>query len=141
MSRRNARPRDELGRPQAFGAAGEPTRDEPPLPPVEALAAADRLFAAGRPFAAHEVLEAVWKVAAPAERDFWRGVAQVAVAVTHARRGNRKGAAALAQRASDNLGGYATAAPYGVDITALLGWCRAAVESPDTAIEPPALTR
>ena len=33
----------------------------------------------GRPFHAHEVLEASWKAAPPAERDLWQGLAQLAV--------------------------------------------------------------
>ena len=45
------------------------------------------MLLAGRPFHAHEVLEAFWKAAPPAERDFWQGLAQLAVGLTHARRG------------------------------------------------------
>lgn len=104
---RNARPRDTLGRPLARDADGEPAApDEPALPPARALAAAQRLINAGRPFHAHEVLEATWKAAPPAERDLWRGLAQLAVGLTHASRGNARGAAALLRRGADLIGPY-----------------------------------
>ena len=67
---RNARPRDGLGRPLSRDAGdGEPLAgDEPALPPASALALAQQLIDAGRPFRAHEVLEAAWKAAPQAER-------------------------------------------------------------------------
>lgn len=111
---RNARPRDTLGRPLARDADGEPAApDEPALPPARALAAAQRLINAGRPFHAHEVLEATWKAAPPAERDLWRGLAQLAVGLTHASRGNARGAAALLRRGADLIGPYGTGGPHG----------------------------
>ena len=56
---RNSRPRDALGRPMPHGAPGVPTMPEDVvLPPAEALAEAQRLLDTGRPFHAHEVLEA-----------------------------------------------------------------------------------
>ncbi|MGZ4594879.1 MAG: DUF309 domain-containing protein, partial [Actinomycetes bacterium] len=58
---RQARPRDALGRPLPYGAAGVEAVSEEPLPPVEALASARLLVQEGRPFSAHEVLEARWK--------------------------------------------------------------------------------
>jgi len=67
---RNARPRDELGRPLGRGAAGEaPPPDEPALAPDAALDLAQQLIDSGRAFRAHEVLEASWKAAPPAEQD------------------------------------------------------------------------
>ncbi len=61
---RNARPRDELGRPLARGATGvQPLPEVIELPPGEALAQAQRLLDEGRPFQAHEVLESAWKSA------------------------------------------------------------------------------
>ena len=66
---RNARPRDGLGRPLPRGAAGdERVPDGLTLPPAQALRLAQRLLDDGRPFHAHEVLEASWKAAPPAER-------------------------------------------------------------------------
>ncbi len=67
----------------------------------EALSLAQELIDAGRPFHAHEVLEAVWKSGAGAERELWRGLAQIAVGLTHAQRGNQRGAAALLRRGAD----------------------------------------
>jgi uncharacterized protein len=113
---RNARPRDALGRPLPRGAAGEERiPDDISLPPRESLALAQRLLDTGRPFHAHEVLEASWKDAPPAERDLWQGLAQLAVGLTHAGRGNAAGAVALLRRGGRRVGGYAGAAPHGID--------------------------
>jgi uncharacterized protein len=113
---RNARPRDALGRPLPRGEAGEEgVPDDLAVPPEEALSLAQRLLDADRPFHAHEVLEASWKAAPPAERELWRGLAQIAVGLTHARRGNAQGAAALLRRGGQRVGGYAGAAPHGID--------------------------
>jgi uncharacterized protein len=96
---RNARPRDALGRPLPYGASGEPVMpDDLTLGPAEAAALADRLLREDRPFHAHEVLEAAWKAAPPDERDLWQGLAQIAVGLTHARRGNATGAVTLLRR-------------------------------------------
>jgi hypothetical protein len=110
---RNARPRDELGRPLNRGAAGEsPLPDDLALLPHAALDLAQELIDSGRAFRAHEVLEASWKAAPPAERDLWQGLAQVAVGLTHAQRGNAPGAAALLRRGGRRVAGYAGSAPY-----------------------------
>jgi hypothetical protein len=125
---RNARPRDELGRPLPQGAAGvERVPDDLALSPDEALAEAQRLLDAGRAFQAHEVLESTWKAAPEVERELWRGLAQLAVGLTHARRGNAVGAVALLRRAADRVEGYAGDAPHGVDVAGLLGWTRTLV--------------
>jgi hypothetical protein len=113
---RNARPRDGLGRPLERGETGEPTvPDEIALPPAQALDTAQQLLDDGRPFHAHEVLEASWKAAPPAERDLWQGLAQLAVGLTHARRGNAAGAAALLRRGAERVGRY-QADRHGVDV-------------------------
>jgi hypothetical protein len=113
---RNARPRDAFGRPLPRGAAGEQRiPDDLAVPPEEALSMAQRLLDSGRPFHAHEVLEASWKAAPAAERELWRGLAQIAVGLTHAQRGNATGAAALLRRGGRRVGGYAGSAPYGID--------------------------
>ena len=77
------------------------------------------MIASGRPFHAHEVLEASWKAAPAGERDFWQGLAQLAVGLTHARRGNGRGAATLLRRGSAAIRPYAAANPYGVQVTAV----------------------
>jgi len=112
---RNARPRDELGRPLPRDASGAPPPpEEQALGPDAALTEAQRLIDSGRAFRAHEVLEASWKAAPPAERDLWQGLAQVAVGLTHAQRGNARGAAALLRRGGLRVAGYADSAPHGI---------------------------
>jgi hypothetical protein len=119
---RNARPRDATGRPLPRGAAGvdRVPDDAPPLPPAAALAEAQRLLDAGRPFHAHEVLEAVWKAAPEPERALWRGLAQLAVGLTHLQRGNATGAVALLRRGATALTAYAASRPYGVAVDDLV---------------------
>ena len=120
---RNARPRDALGRPLprgGSGVAGVP--DELVLAPDESLREAQRLLDEGRPFHAHEVLEATWKAAPADERDLWQGLAQLAVGLTHALRGNKVGAAKLLRRGAGRISGYADARPHDIDISGLLSW-------------------
>jgi len=126
---RNARPRDGLGRPLPRGLAGVPTTPEDlVLPPAEALREAERLLAEGRPFHAHEVLETAWKASRDDTRELWKGLAQLAVGVTHARRGNDVGAVRLLTRAADRIEPYATAAPHGIPVAALTAWARSLAE-------------
>jgi uncharacterized protein len=117
---RNARPRDALGRPLHKLAAGEPrVPDDLILAPDAALDSADDLIVSGRPFHAHEVLEASWKSAPETERDFWQGLAQLAVGLTHAQRGNARGSVALLRRGAARIRGYSPASPYRVDVAAV----------------------
>jgi hypothetical protein len=116
---RNARPRDALGRPLPRDSVGQPPADDRPRPPLEALATAQKLIDADRPFHAHEVLEAAWKSAPAAERDLWQGLAQVAVGLTHALRGNARGAVSLLRRGADRLTGYPASGPHGIDVAGL----------------------
>jgi hypothetical protein len=126
---RNARPRDGLGRPLPKGMPGVPTTpDDLVLPPDEALREAQRLLDEGRPFHAHEVLEGAWKAAGEPEREFWRGMAQLAVGLTHARRGNTAGASRLLLRAADRIEAYAATPPYDVPVADLTTWAREAAE-------------
>ncbi|MDX6285945.1 MAG: uncharacterized protein QOG53_1430 [Frankiales bacterium] len=113
---RNARPRDSTGRLLPADADGVAPIDEVTRSPAEALALAEDLINEGRPFAAHEVLEGPWKQAPEEERDFWQGLAQIAVGLTHAQRGNASGAVALLERAGDRLAGYAGTRRHGVDV-------------------------
>lgn len=107
---RNARPRDELGRPLPRSATQEGPRipDDLVVSPVEAAEWGGRLLAEGHPFHAHEVFEAAWKSIPGPERELWRGLAQIAVGLTHARRGNARGAVALLRRGADRVQGFAT---------------------------------
>ncbi|SHF57280.1 DUF309 domain-containing protein [Geodermatophilus nigrescens] len=122
---RNARPRDALGRPLPRGAEGvERAPEGVPRTPDEAVAEAQALLDDGRPFHAHEVLEDAWKAAPGEERQLWRGLAQLAVGLTHAARGNARGAATLVERGAANVAPYAAAPPHGLDVAGLLAWAR-----------------
>ncbi len=128
---RNARPRDALGRPldrseSETGQARIP--DDLTISGPDAARLADQLLREGRPFHAHEVLEAAWKSAPPRERDLWQGLAQIAVGLTHASRGNARGAVALLRRGAQRVRaqqdqpepptGPGREHPYGTDIPA-----------------------
>jgi hypothetical protein len=105
---------------------------------TDAARLADQLLREGRPFHAHEVLEAAWKSAPPRERDLWQGLAQIAVGLTHARRGNARGAVALLRRGARRVRAYQDQPqpdqsqpsagperdhPYGMDVPAVLAAC------------------
>jgi hypothetical protein len=124
---RNARPRDALGRPLPRGEAGVPVTAEVALSPLDSLVEAQRLLDGGRPFHAHEVLEATWKAAPETERDLWQGLAQLAVGLTHALRGNSTGAVTVLTRGADHISGYADEPPYDIDVTGLLDWARSLI--------------
>jgi uncharacterized protein len=104
---RNARPRDDLGRPLPWGAPGQQNvpriPDDLAVTPAEAAELGGRLLADGLPFHAHEVFEAAWKSTPAPDRELWRGLAQIAVGLTHARRGNAPGAAALLRRGAGHV--------------------------------------
>jgi uncharacterized protein len=141
---RNARTRDELGRP-IDRRDGTAAQDEPALPPAEALRRAQSLLDDGRPFTAHEVLEGVWKASEGDERMLWRALAQLAVGITHAQRGNPTGAVSLLERAAANLAAYdhqmpTAEAPYGVDVAGLAQWIAETVTDIGRYKHPPRLT-
>lgn len=153
MPVRDERPRDRLGRPLPFGMPGVARQPEGVVrSPAESLGLAQRLLDDGFPFHAHEVLEDAWKNGPDAERGLWRGLAQLAVGLTHALRGNRVGAIALLRRGCVELAGYADGAagagagagsgPHGIDILGLLAWAEDAIgriEAADRALNPPVL--
>ena len=92
-------------------------------PPADALAEAQRLLDGGFPFHAHEVLEGAWKSAPDDERPFWKGLAQLAVGLTHDQRGNRRGAVSLLRRGADTVAdGTAAGVRHGVDANRLAAW-------------------
>lgn len=100
------RSRDRLGRPLPDGHpdAVAPV-PETALPPEDALDLAQALLDDGRAFFAHEVLEARWKACPTEERDYWQGLAQLCVGVTHLQRGNVEGAVTLLRRGASHLSG------------------------------------
>jgi len=120
---RNARPRDRLGRPLSREQIGvAPWPEDTTLTPSESLTAAQSQLDRGWPFQAHEILEAAWKSAPEPERSLWQGLAQLAVGVTHAARGNPGGAAALLRRGRDAIEPYCDTAPHDIDVSGLLSW-------------------
>ena len=141
---RNARPRDALGRPLPYGAVGQERAPEGIVrEPGQALAEAQELLDAGRPFHAHEVLEDAWKSAVEDERQLWRGLAQLAVGLTHAARGNARGAATLLERGAGTIAPYAAVPPHGIDVAGLRDWARTlaadAASGSDLDVRPPRL--
>ena len=140
---RSARARDATGRPLPRGARGpehggeqdpehggeqdpEEGAEQVPETPEQALELAQQLIDSGWPFAAHEVLEAMWKSCPAEQRDLWRGLAQLAVGLTHIQRGNHAAAATLLRRGADRLGAFRRGQqahapwPFGVAGAALL---------------------
>jgi uncharacterized protein len=74
------------------------------------------------------------------ERDLWRGLAQLAVGVTHAQRGNTVGAARLLRRAADRISPWTADPPHGIDVPGLVEWATSAaerIESGTTQPPPP----
>ncbi len=126
---RNARPRDGLGRPLPYDAVGvERAPEGVRRSPAQTIRQAQQLLDDGKPFHAHEVFEDAWKSAAGDERALWRGLAQLAVGITHAARGNATGGAALLRRGAQAIHPYLGDDPYGIDVAAVTRW---AVQSAD----------
>ncbi|GCB52495.1 DUF309 domain-containing protein [Streptomyces sp. NL15-2K] len=126
---RNARPRDGLGRPLPYGADGVERQPEGVVrTPAQTVAEAQELLDAGKPFHAHEVFEDAWKSGPEEERALWRGLAQLAVGLTHAARGNVMGGARLLRRGAGAVEEWASAGerqrPYGMDLAGLVVWAR-----------------
>ncbi|ELS58167.1 DUF309 domain-containing protein [Streptomyces viridochromogenes] len=126
---RNARPRDGLGRPLPYGAEGVARQPEGVVrTPEQSVAEAQQLLDAGKPFHAHEVFEDAWKSGPAKERALWRGLAQLAVGLTHAARGNVTGGARLLRRGAGAVAEWASGAgeqrPYGMDLAGLVAWAR-----------------
>ena len=133
------RARDAAGRPVPPDSpdAVEPVPEQA-LPPVEALALARDLLTRGRPFFAHDVLEARWKAAPPQERDLWQGLAQVCVGLTHLQRGNPVGGARLLRRGAGRLAAY-DGPSYDVDVPAVAGAALRRAEAVEAGNEGPGI--
>jgi predicted metal-dependent hydrolase len=108
-------PRDRYGRPLPRGSRDELAQRKNP----DDLAGGVALFNEQRFFEAHEFFEDTWNAADDRDRDFWKGVTQVAVGCCHAQRENRRGAVTLLERAV----GYLRSFPsphHGIDTRALI---------------------
>jgi predicted metal-dependent hydrolase len=108
--------------------ADSPDVDDFEVPDIRGLTDSDiwqlawSLVTADRPFHAHEVCEDRWRTCPPADRAFWRALAQWGAAETHLARGNMIGARRLAERAIETLS--AARVPGNVRITDVEGRCR-----------------
>lgn len=134
----NARPRDRTGRPLPHDTAQTDLAEEWEHDTVEeALAAGRWLWDQQRYFEAHECLEDVWHHAPDADRGFWQGVIQVAVACVHHQRGNPAGVIATCRKAATRLEAYPDV-HHGVDVDQLRTFCDGVarvVEETGTCVE------
>ncbi|MFN8188533.1 MAG: DUF309 domain-containing protein [Gaiellales bacterium] len=80
---------------------------------------------AGDHFEAHEAFELCWRVAVPAERDFFQGLVHVAVAWYQAGRGRQVGCGRQLEKAARRLGPYSPC-HRGLDVAWLLAQVEAA---------------
>lgn len=141
---RNARPRDGLGRPLPHGSQGVARQPEGVVrSPEDTVAEAQALLDAGMPFHAHEVFEDAWKSGTGEDRALWRGLAQLAVGLTHAARGNATGGARLLRRGAGAVEEWAAGAsrssPYDIEVGELVAWARelaAVVEREAAGVDP-----
>ena len=113
---------------------------EEALPPAQALALARDLLGRGRPFFAHDVLEAAWKAAPEGERLLWQGLAQVCVGLTHLQRGNPVGGSRLLRRGAARLEEHLArggGTPHGVDVPRVVASARARADAVDAGLAGP----
>lgn len=139
---RNARPRDGLGRPLPYGSPGVPRQPEGvPRSPGQSLSEAADLLREGMPFHAHEVFEDAWKAGDGPDRMLWKGLAQLAVGLTHAARGNLTGGATLLRRGAGTIEPFQQTPPHDVDVAGLLRWASELAERLDAGDCPPQVER
>lgn len=99
--------RDRLGRPlrgteseaQAFWQVPERTS----ISSAETIALAREYLQQDLPFHAHEIFEQRWRCCPAEERPLWQALAQLGAAITHAARGNDRGAHLVGLRGLDGL--------------------------------------
>jgi uncharacterized protein len=102
------RPRDRLGRPQAWGADNALELEDFDALPIEEVHALGREHLnAGRYFPAHEAWETAWKKARDSDdAEFFKGLSQLGAGYVHLLRGNAHGTMRLLRRASGRLRAY-----------------------------------
>ncbi len=120
------RPRDALGRPQAWDAEnGLQLEDFDGLPREENHRLAVGHFNAGRFFPAHEAWETAWKQSRDTEdAEFFKGLSQMGAGYVHLLRGNAHGARKLLTRAASRIESYPPG-HRGVATAAVANRCRA----------------
>jgi uncharacterized protein len=131
------RPRDELGRPQPWGAENRlELEDFDSMSLQDNHRVAREHFNAGRFFPAHEAWETAWKQArGTAEAELFKGLSQLGAGYVHLLRGNAHGAIQLLRRAARRVGGYPRGT-RGVDTAAVA----AAASADADAVEAGTLT-
>ena len=92
----------------------------------------------GEYFAAHEVLEDVWRVAAVEERDFFQGLVHVAVAWYQAGRGRRIGTERQLEKAIRRLQPFAPS-HRGVEVSRLIAQLQQLRDDGSLDLPPPDL--
>src|SRR5919197_5466448 len=102
------RPRDRLGRPQAWGAENALELEDFEALPIEEVHRLGREHLnAGRYFPAHEAWETAWKKARDTDdAEFFKGLSQLGAGYVHLLRGNAHGAMVLLRRAARRVGAY-----------------------------------
>ena len=130
------RPRDRLGRPQAWDAEDAlELEDFDALPLEENHRLGREHLNAGRYFPAHEAWETAWKQARDThDAEFFKGLSQLGAGYVHLLRGNRHGTVRLLRRAAGRITSYPRG-HFGVDTVEVAGRARAdalAVERGDT---------
>jgi uncharacterized protein len=134
---RNARPRDAAGRPLPYGSPDVPRQPEGVVrSPPETVEAAQQLLDARLPFQAHEVFEDAWKSSTGVDRGLWKGLAQLAVGLTHLDRGNLPGAKTLLRRGIDAIAPFAAEPEYGIDVAGIALWATDLAARLDVARAP-----
>ena len=88
-------------------------------------------------FSAHEVLEAAWKHGSDDERALWQGLAQLAVGITHAQRGNVTGATSLLRSASAHLAHADRPGRNGIDVAGVVEFADALIDDLASGVQIP----
>jgi hypothetical protein len=129
---KTSRPRDELGRPLAWG---EPTRLQ--LPDFDAMSldendrAARRYLADREFFGAHEAWETAWKQAkGTGDEELFKGLSQMGAGYVHLLRGNPHGTSMLLRRGASRIGRYPDGT-RGIDTTAVAAELEATAKAVD----------
>jgi Domain of unknown function (DUF309) len=141
------RPRDQLGRPQAWDATNQLEMPDFDVLSLEENHELGRRYVRDRRFfQAHEAWETAWKQAKGTDdAEFFKGLSQMGAGYVHLLRGNPHGTVTLLRRASGRVGRYPDG-HRGVRTLALRDKLEAdaarvdrgaLVPGPDAAFEPP----